>query len=257
MHLFFIRHGQSANNDLWERTGANRGRSEDPALTKMGQQQAGLLADFVRRIDCAARQNGQEAAGEPSGKGPLGSVVVNGLRRDYFGFTHLYTSLMIRSVATGTPLSEVVGLPLTAWTDIHETGGIFLEDEETGEPHGLPGRSRSYFTENYQKLVLPDTLGEEGWWNRPMESDLQRTERAQRVLAELLARHGRSSDRVAMVSHGAFYNHLMRAIFGGNTHNSWWLMNNTGITRVDFGEEGRAMLIYHNRTEHLPEALIT
>jgi hypothetical protein len=49
----------------------------------------------------------------------------------------------------------------------------------------------------------------------------------------------------------------MRAIFGGDTKNTWWLMNNTGVTRVDFNEDGRAMLVYHNRTEHLPENLIT
>ena len=108
MHLFFIRHGQSANNVLWERTGNNRGRVEDPELTEMGRKQARLLADFVGRIDGATSPNGRASA-EPSGQGPLGSVVVNGLRRDYFGFSHLYTSLMIRSVATGTPLSEVIG----------------------------------------------------------------------------------------------------------------------------------------------------
>ena len=117
-----------------------------------------------------------------------------------------------------------------------------MDDEGTGQPQGLPGRPRSYFTQNYQKLVLPETMDETGWWNKPFESDLQRPERARRVLAELLARHGGGSDRVAMVSHGAFYNHLMRAIFGGESAKGWWLMNNTGITRVDFDEEGRAML---------------
>jgi 2,3-bisphosphoglycerate-dependent phosphoglycerate mutase len=261
MHLFFIRHGQSANNHLWEQTGSNRGRSEDPELTETGQQQALRLADFVRRIDQAARAPAA-TSGSPNGdgaasQGSTGSSVVNELRRDYFGFTHLYTSLMVRSVLTGIPLAEAAGVPLQGWVDIHETGGIFLDDEVSGEPQGLPGRARSYFMQRFETLILPETVNEDGWWNRPFEDDLQRTERARRVLIELLQRHGGTNDRVALVSHGAFYNHLMRAIFGGEPNHTWWVMNNTGITRVDFSEAGRTMLIYHNRTDHLPEELIT
>lgn len=287
MHLFFIRHGQSANNDLWDRTGGNRGRVEDPELTPAGFQQARLLADYVQRIDHAARSDAarneaarnEAAQGAVPGDGRVGDGIgslnghdrvvdeqasqrpaetsaVNPFRRDYFGFTHLYTSLMVRSVLTATPLAEAIGKPLRAWVDIHETGGIFLDDEATGQPQGLPGRTRAYLAERFAHLVLPEDLPEDGWWNRPFETDLQRPERARRVLMELLQRHGGSNDRVALVSHGAFYNHLMRAIFGGDVTNSWWVMHNTGITRVDFGDD-RPALVYHNRTEHLPETLIT
>lgn len=243
MYLFFIRHGQSANNALYDRTGESRGRSEDPELTETGKQQALLLAEFIARTDSAASNGNQREDQE--------------FRRDYFGFTHLYTSLMVRSIATGLPVAEVSGLPLTGWLDIHETGGIFLDDEVTGEPQGLPGRTRSYFRNHYSDLVLPDEVSESGWWNRPFEHRDERDERAARVLAELIKRHGGTNDRVAMVSHGAFYNHLMRAIFGLTGEKIWFVMNNTGITRINFHDDGQANLIYHNRTDHLTDDLLT
>ena len=262
MHLFFIRHGQSANNQLWEQTGSSRGRSSDPELTEIGHEQARLLGAYIRHTDDAARgeSRGQAAAAgdEPARPGPLGSEVINSFRRDYFGFTHLYTSLMIRSILTGTYVAQESELPLRGWVDIHETGGIYLDDEITGLPQGLPGQTREYLSRRFAHLVLPNGMRPDGWWNRGFETDLERPERGRRVLLELLARHGGTNDRVALISHGAFYNHLMRAIFGGDTGRTWWMMNNTGITRVDFSNDGeRTMLIYHNRTDHLPERLIT
>ena len=240
MQLYFIRHGQSENNALWDETGSSQGRSEDPELTKIGHEQAKCLAEFILRKDTEARADG-----------------ANGLpKRDYFGFTHLYTSLMVRSVATGTYISKALGLPLTAWVEIHECGGIYDEDD----PHnrqGLPGKPRSYFVENYSHLVLPDTVTEEGWWNRPFETHEELPLRAQRVLDTLLERHGKSEDRVALVSHGAFYMELLRLLFKIGEERCWFVMNNTAVSRFDFRDDGEVALIYHNRTDHLPERLIT
>ncbi len=181
----------------------------------------------------------------------------SGYRRDSFCFTHLYTSLMVRSVATGMRVSEAVDVPLVAWPEIHETGGIFLEDEVTGEPKGLPGKPRSYFAKKYAGLVLPEAVTEEGWWNRPFEANEMRPERARQVLATLVERHGGTSDRVAIVSHGGFYMHLMRILLDIQGEDVWLMMNNTGISRIDFNDQSAPSLIYHNRTDHLPETLIT
>jgi hypothetical protein len=64
MHLFFIRHGQSANNHLWEQTGSNRGRSEDPELTETGPA-ARLLWLYapVYQPDGSLRADGHTAGG--------------------------------------------------------------------------------------------------------------------------------------------------------------------------------------------------
>lgn len=240
MRLFFIRHGQSENNALWDETGSNRGRSVDPELTKIGHQQAHLLAAFIAQKDAEAHANGKN--GEP--------------KRDYFGFTHLYTSLMVRSVATATHIAQAIDLPLHAWPEIHECGGIYEEeDEETLT--GLPGRPRSYFQEKYGHLILPDTITEAGWWNRPFEAHEDRPLRAQRVLETLLERHGGTDDRVAIVSHGGFYMELARVFFRIGERNSWFLMYNTAVSRFDFNENGEVRLNYHNRTDHLPDTLLT
>jgi 2,3-bisphosphoglycerate-dependent phosphoglycerate mutase len=179
-----------------------------------------------------------------------------------FGLTHLYTSLMVRSVATGTVVARALGLPLVAWPEIHETGGIHWIDPETEERKGLPGKNRAYFAEHYPHLHLPGDLNSEGWWNRPFEEVQQRTERARGFLDDLADRHGGTDDRVAIISHGGFYNHVLRALLDMTPlgelqgHTVYFAMNNTGISRVDF-EDGYAHLQYSNHVGHLPPELIT
>jgi 2,3-bisphosphoglycerate-dependent phosphoglycerate mutase len=229
MQLYFIRHGQSANNALWDATGASVGRSDDPELTAIGQQQAQLLAAFLA-------QGGNR-----------------------FGITHLYTSLMIRSIETALAAGESLGLPVHSWEDIHETGGIFNEDVD-GNLIGLPGKNRAHFEAAYPALVLHDSLNAHGWWNRPFEQFDQHPIRAQRVLAEILERHGSSEDIVAVVSHGNFYRHFMAALLHmPDPHAVFFLMNNTAISRIDFPKaEGESVVIqYQNRVDHLPPGLIT
>ncbi len=241
MRLYFIRHGQSENNALWEETGNNQGRNEDPELTSTGREQARLLADYILQKDTEAREDGKN--GEP--------------KRDFFGITHLYTSLMVRSVATATYVSQAIHLPLHAWVEIHECGGIFQGDERTGTLTGLPGKTRSYFANHYQHLILPETVTDSGWWNKDFEAHDIRPLRAQKVLETLLERHGNTEDRVAIVSHGGFYMELMRVLFKIGERKSWFMMNNTAMSRFDFQKDGEVSLIYHNRTAHLPERLIT
>jgi 2,3-bisphosphoglycerate-dependent phosphoglycerate mutase len=78
MTLYLIRHAQSTNNDLYDRTGSSLGRVEDPELTSLGVRQARILADYLAEGSDRDRE---------------------------YGFTHLYTSLMVRSVATATAVS--------------------------------------------------------------------------------------------------------------------------------------------------------
>jgi 2,3-bisphosphoglycerate-dependent phosphoglycerate mutase len=235
MQLYFIRHGQSENNALWMRTGSHEGRNEDPGLTEAGRQQAELLAQFLSQ-PASASSDFQNVVG--------------------FGITHLYTSLMVRAVATGTIIARVLDLPLVAWEDLHEWGGIYLKDEQTDERTGLPGRNRAYFERHYPDLVLPDSLGEAGWWNRPFEEPELRFPRAKRVLHDLLERHG-GNDRVAVISHGGFYNYLLAAILNLPERESYWFaLNNAGLNRIDFDEE-EIRLIYLNRVDFLPKELIT
>ncbi len=240
MQLYFIRHGQSGNNALWMRTGSDKGRSEDPGLTEVGRQQSEFLAQFLHRADPITAVNDsdfQNVAG--------------------FGITHLYSSLMVRAVGTGTIIANALDLPLVAWEDLHEWGGIYLKDEQTDERTGLPGRNRAYFETHYPDLALPDSLGEAGWWNRPFEEPELRLPRAKRVLHDLLERHGGTDDRVAVVSHAGFFNYLLVTILNlPGREDFWFVLNNTAISRIDFDDEN-IWLSYLNRVDFLPRELIT
>jgi 2,3-bisphosphoglycerate-dependent phosphoglycerate mutase len=237
MQLYFIRHAQSANNQLYDETGNWNGRDSDPELTELGHAQARRLAEHVA------------CAGETS-------------RRDYlnrggFGFTHLYSSLMVRALATASYLSAALTVPLVVWEDLHEVGGIFVIDDESGEYIGQPGKSRSELAARFPDAQLPSTLTEDGWWNRSHETVELQARRAQRFLDDLIERHGGTDDRVAVVSHGGFYNFVLAGLLGLQPDNGFWFsLNNTGLTRFNFKPEG-IELAYANRVEHLPAELIT
>jgi 2,3-bisphosphoglycerate-dependent phosphoglycerate mutase len=240
MQFYLIRHGQSENNQLWAETGSLDGRSDDPELTPLGIEQAHRLARFLS---------------QPGGPMPAQNYDAQNVAG--FGLTHLYCSLMVRAVATGTIVARAVGLPLVAWVDAHEVGGMHRSGEQPDERIGLPGKNRAYFEANYPDLVLPATLGDEGWWNRPFETRDERPLRAQRFWHDMLEKHGKTEDRVAVITHGGFSNYLMRAIYGlPNEPEVWFGLNNTAVTRIDL-EDGRIGLQYLNRVDFLPREMIT
>ena len=240
MQLYFIRHGQSTNNQLLFQTGSEDGRSADSELTETGRQQAERLAQFLGWRD-------------PE----LAHLSYDNRNLAGFGITHLYCSLMVRAVQTGVAVARTLGLPLVAWPEAHEVGGVYRDDPETGEKIGLAGRDRAFFETYYPDLVLPDSLGAEGWWNRPFEEREERPARARLFLDQLRARHGTDGDQVAVISHGEFYNHLLSVLFDIALGRQFsFSMNNTAITRIDWDNSG-VNLVYANRAEHLPADLIT
>jgi 2,3-bisphosphoglycerate-dependent phosphoglycerate mutase len=247
MELYFIRHGQSQNNARWG--DPNYKESPDPALTEIGIEQANLLAAYLEQ-----KQNIQAHTGWD---------VHN---RYGFGLTHLYTSLMERAAHTAAPVARKLGIAFSAWPEIHESGGIF---ERAGDQRlqGLPGKARAYFETHIPELTLPSALDGNGWWcNRPFETEEECQQRAQQVWAELLARHGDRAglppQRVALFSHGGFFMHLMCAMLNlpwkqaALGMKSWFLLSNASISRFDI-RPNEVMISYLNRTDHLPDGLIT
>jgi 2,3-bisphosphoglycerate-dependent phosphoglycerate mutase len=241
MQLYFIRHGQSVNNQLWDQTGSSKGRSVDAELTPVGRQQAERVAEFLRQPGRPAAAQGTDADNAAG-----------------LNITHLYTSLMVRAIATGSVIAEALDLPLVAWEDLHEVGGIYQGDEQTGERIGQPGKTRAYFEAHYPRLVLGRPgLYENGWWNRSPEDAEQASVRAQRFLHDLTERHGEKDDQVAVVSHAAFYNALLRAMLKTpDEGNCWFILNNAAISRFDFCQD-RIELVYLNRLDHLLPDWIT
>ncbi|MDX1415058.1 MAG: histidine phosphatase family protein [Candidatus Promineifilaceae bacterium] len=247
MQLFIIRHCESENNALWKRTGSDNGRFSDPALTTVGQQQAQVLADFLSRASAQKAENSSA-----------------GMEFDNFNFTHLYCSLMRRSVQTGTPIAKALNLPLVAHYDIHERGGIYLKDPQTEVNEGLPGPNRAHFEQHHPELILPESLGEKGWWNRSYEDTDQALERARVFLRWLENEHGGGEDRVAIITHGGFIQSLIAVLLGADLlyvevkpeREIWIKSNNGSISRVDFWSDF-IRVSYVNRVEFYPPYLIT
>ncbi len=247
MELYFIRHGQSINNVNWKNSEYTE--HPDPFLTEVGVEQAEYLAKYLKE---------QQHITKPE--------AWNIQNRYGFGFTHIYSSLMERAVATAAPTVRALGdVPFTAWTDIHEEGGIYSREKEV-EVKGLPGRPRSFFEQNFPEIKLPEGLDESGWWNRPFETLEERQSRADKVFAELLARHGdkegQPEERIALVSHGGFFVRFLSAMIklpwrqGAHDMKSWFLLNNCSISRFDIRKD-EILISYINRTDHLPAHLIS
>lgn len=244
MQLYFIRHAQSQNNALWAETQSDDGRSADPDLTELGHQQAQTIASFL------SQKRGYHVDDWDNSGG--------------FDFTHIYTSLMLRAVRTGTYIADTFALPLLSWPDIHEYGGLYL-DGDNGDKFGQTGPNRAFFETHFPRLVLPDTLNHEGWWNRPYEPREAMFPRASQFLRELYARHGQTEDRVALVSHGGFCQAFLTALFGlsqpGKTLGEearwlWFRINNTSVTRIDLTADA-IQVMYLNRVDFFRPEQIT
>ncbi len=241
MEVYFIRHGQSENNAIMEGIGRDKylnARETDPDLTSLGEQQAELLGDFLAR--------------------PIKEEGFDPQNRGGFGLTHLYCSLMIRAIKTGQAISKKTGLPLVAWPDVHETGGMFDSYMMDGEPVFVakPGPGKSYFRSEFPDLIIPEGLPESGWWNREKEPREKYLERAQSIVDQLVEEHGDTDHRIGIVMHGGIFARILTALFDIQAENYWFLMNNCGISRVDI-HDGHSMLAYMNKVDYLPDHLIT
>jgi broad specificity phosphatase PhoE len=258
MRLYFIRHAQSSNNALYDATGAEVGRSDDPELTPLGVQQARALGDFLERgTDPLERGKGAApSTPEAAREGAARDGAVQPARGA--ALTHLYTSPMTRAVQTSLEVARGTGLTPLVWEDWHEAGGIWLE--EGGVRVGREGKDRVYFQQHFPNVQLPEGYADKGWWSRAYETDAELYPRAARAWKTLLERHGETRDRVAIVSHGLFYAYVVAVAFGlPSLEGVFFVMNNTGVTRVDHKENahGTTNLVYANRLAHLEDTQVS
>jgi len=230
MRFYYIRHAQSENNALWDHTGVDLGRKEDPALTNLGWEHAKLGA--------------RVAAGNDAGESG-------------FGLTHLYCSPMLRAAATAYEIAKTTGVMPVVWKDWHECGGLFSGSRAGGDIVPKPGMSKAQLEERFPGIIINGEVGSDGWWHGEFEGEEQRKARGVRVLAELLERHKNTNHVVVVVSHGGFYQKFAAALMGvEKLEQVWLLMNNTGVTRVDF-ENGETTLVFHNMLRHLSQEQVS
>ena len=184
MRLYLIRHAESENNALTRES--LHERKVDPDLTALGYQQRDMLA---RHIASALDGVGER-----------------------FAITHLYTSAMYRSLLTTAPLSEALGKAAQVWTDLHEFGGMYRE--QNGSIRGYGGMTRAEIEGAFPGYQLPADVSEKGWYDAALglEPAARTRERAHRVAQALRARAA-SRDVIALVSHAGFLNLLLAATF--------------------------------------------
>ena len=244
--LYLIRHAQSTNNQTWDGTPFHPGRESDPDITELGHRQARSLARHLADPLAEPRQIPFVDAAEAD-----------------FSLTHVYCSLMTRSIVTAGYVAEACGLALEALPDIFEQHGIY-EVNADGEFEGLPGPGRDYFEQRFPRLHLPARIDGEGWWNRPYEQPDEFVERVRRVVGEICERLSSGDDSIAMITHGDFIDQFVNELMGVDRHrhnyeNHWtanWTLHNTSITRIDF-VDGARNVVYLNRIDHLPNALVS
>ena len=246
MRLYLIRHAQSTNNALYGSDDEGRQRDPDPEITKIGHRQAALLGAHVAQPMAEPRQHPFQAGAQK-----------------HFGFTHLYCSLMTRTILTANYVAKTCGLQPVALPELFEKGGIY-KGSENGRRQGLPGPNRHYFEQRFPELVLPDSLGDAGWYNRPAESEEAFLQRMEGVVATFKERHLQTDHCIAMIAHGDLIDQFINVIMGverpsANYNSPWvanWAFHNTSISRIDFTGEAQTV-VYLNRIDHLPPELVT
>ena len=143
------------------------------------------------------------------------------------------------------------------WPEIHETGGIYLQNHDTGEITGYPGQTRGEILKRFGPYRLPDSIGEDGWWNRGRENFAEAQGRAIGI-ASILRQRANENKRIGIVSHGALISLLLQALSGGlPNENIYYDHYNTSITRLSFPTPDHLTVVYQNRVDHLPDELVT
>lgn len=158
----------------------------------------------------------------PLGRRQAGEVAA---RLATAGITHVLSSPLIRALATGSAIAEAAGLEkVEIWPE--------LQEHRTSLHRGF---GRTELLRDFPLAVFPHTVEADGW-DHGGETYETAIERGHSAIARLRDRFA-PGDRVAVATHGAFANYLLRAILHvPPALPIWFTMNNCGITSVRFAK---------------------
>ena len=242
MHLLFIRHAESSNNVIAEAITREMGtnpygpsnnskaleeydkrRSMDPALSPLGQKQAGLLPHHPHLIDI--RFEALSSAGR----------------------VRVITSPMQRAILTSRPLLASVHPPLRASmvAVVCEKGGSYTRRD--GQNVADPGKGRSALRALWGSTHdVPTEIPEEGWWQtrckgeEDSEAFEERLGRAMEwiygLVEEYKAAPEATPDYTVVVSHADFIDAILTKLLRLPAGHAKYVFysSNTSISHVEF-----------------------
>lgn len=221
MQLLIVRHAQSANNKLHAETGETAGRLADPPITELGIDQSLALS---------------QAWG------------TRGIPRP----THVYSSLMRRTIESAAATADLLDVDIVARTDTFECSGPYVGPWE--DQAWDPGSARSVLQDITVRVQLPEQVTEDGWYRGPFEVDAQGHQRAKDLIDHLRRAHP-AGDVVALFTHGAFGAFLMQEILGSSDF--FCYQANTGHSLFTLNGDGGVDVSWMNRVDHLAPEQIT
>ncbi|MFO7907708.1 MAG: histidine phosphatase family protein [Planctomycetota bacterium] len=213
MQLFLIRHAQSENNAR-----SQSQRIDDPALTRIGHEQAKRLARRATELR----------------------------------LTRIYTSPFLRTLQTARHLQHATGLAPQVRVPLHEKGGC-IAGTSTREYVGAPGMTRPQISKQFPGYRIPPEINGEGWWGgKPMETSDEAVKRANSVLHAACQEFGDSDERIAYVMHGDFLLLLLGCFHPAPLNVAW----NASLSSVSI-RGGTLALEEYACVNHLPNYLVT
>ena len=213
MELYLIRHAQSRNNALPEDQ-----RVEDPALTELGEQQAGLLAKWITELN----------------------------------LTRLISSPFLRTLLTTEQIHKETRLPVEVRSELHEQGGCY-SGHTPQNIVGRPGLTRREIEQRFPAFCVAADIDGQGWWrSQPHEGrDLAR-QRAKRLLQQTREEFAHRDERIAYVMHAD-----IKLLFLEHLHpEPLATPYNVSVSKILFHADSVRLEDY-NFVQHLPSHLIT
>ncbi len=230
MNLFLIRHAESRNNICKN----DQDRVSDPELTENGRLQSTYLAEFLQKGFHLSQKEFEENE-KP--------------------FDQIFCSAMQRSLETVSPVGLSIGLKPEVWLDIHEVGGIYEFNADFTEKIGLPGLNRKQIHYNFPDYLLPESIDDEGWWNRSAETLQEVSLRVEKVL-NIIKDRAEENVRLGLVTHGVFISSFFSSLFNLNIADRIaFQSHNCSISRLTFERNKQVTIQYLNFYGYLPENL--
>eukprot|EP01123_Difflugia_compressa_P009320 TRINITY_DN3055_c0_g1_i4.p1 TRINITY_DN3055_c0_g1~~TRINITY_DN3055_c0_g1_i4.p1 ORF type:complete len:269 (+),score=50.86 TRINITY_DN3055_c0_g1_i4:784-1590(+) len=226
MEFYFVRHGQSTNNLLYELLVSHsrtqyyeHARTSDPPLTEQGLTQAKDLAKLLR----------------PSPK------------------SKVLTSPMYRALQTAQPITQALEVPMEVWVDLHEHGGMYEVDGKDTFV-GVGGMTKEQILQKFPNTHLPEPFKSPcgGWYVSPTaESTNHALSRADTIVQRLIdfARSPLNKDikYVWIITHGTFLSMILPKLLKMGSSNIVIHHNNVGVSGLVIRPDGSLSVKFLNR----------